>query len=99
AGSTSFIINHIQQAPAGSKFAVGTEINLVNRLAQRFKDKDIQSLSPYQCLCTTMYRIRPRWMLESFRAIENNQPINLIRVDAETRKWSLKALERMLEIV
>ena len=99
AGSTSFIINHIQQAPAGSKFAVGTEINLVNRLSQRFKDKDIQSLSPYQCLCTTMYRIRPRWMLESFRAIENNQPINLIRVDAKTRKWSLKALERMLEIV
>ena len=99
AGSTSFIINHIQAAPKGAKFAVGTEINLVNRLAQRFPDKDIQSLSPYQCLCTTMYRIRPRWMLESFRAIKRNEPVNVIRVDEETRKWSLVALERMLEIV
>ncbi|MBY0516438.1 MAG: quinolinate synthase NadA [Bacteriovoracaceae bacterium] len=99
AGSTSFIINQIAAAPAGSKFAVGTEINLVNRLAAQFKDKDIQSLSPYQCLCTTMYRIRPRWMLESFRAIEKNQPVNVISVDAETRKWSLLALERMLAIV
>jgi quinolinate synthase len=99
AGSTSYIINHIQAAPAGSKFAVGTEINLVNRLAAKFKDKDIQSLSPYQCLCTTMYRIRPRWMLESLRAIEKGEPVNVISVDAETRKWSLKALERMLAIV
>ncbi len=99
AGSTSFIINTIAAAPAGSKFAVGTEINLVNRLAARFPDKDIRSLSPYQCLCTTMYRIRPRWMLESFRALEKNQPINVIRVDEETRRWSLLALERMLGIV
>ena len=98
AGSTSFIINQIRDSKAGSKFAVGTEINLVNRLNQKFPDKDIQSLSPYQCLCTTMYRIRPRWMLESFRAIEKGYPVNLIQVDAETRKWSLMALERMLEI-
>lgn len=99
AGSTSYIINQIAAAPAGAKFAVGTEVNLVNRLAQKFPDKSIQSLSPYQCLCTTMYRIRPRWMLESFRAIEKGEPVNIIRVDAETRKWSLLALERMLEIV
>ena len=98
AGSTSFIINHIKAAPAGSKLAVGTEINLVNRLAQQFPDKDIQSLSPYQCLCTTMYRIRPRWLLESLRAIKRGKPINVIKVDEETRKWSLLALERMLEI-
>lgn len=98
AGSTSYIINTIRDSKAGSKFAVGTEINLVNRLNQMFPDKDIQSLSPYQCLCTTMYRIRPRWMLESFRAIEKGDPINLIQVDAGTRKWSLKALDRMLEI-
>lgn len=98
AGSTSYIINHIRNAPAGSKFAVGTEINLVNRLAQQFPDKDIQSLSPYQCLCTTMYRIRPRWLLESLRAIKRGAPINVIKVDAETRKWSLLALQRMLDI-
>lgn len=98
AGSTSYIINKIKEAPAGSKFAVGTEINLVNRLAKAFPDKDIKSLSPYQCLCTTMYRVRPRWLLESFRAIERNEPINIISVDEETAKFALKALDQMLKI-
>jgi quinolinate synthase len=97
AGSTSYIIRTIEQAPAGSKFAVGTEINLVNRLAKRFQDKDITSLSPYQCLCTTMYRIRPRWLLESLLSVKRKQPINIVKVDAETTRWSLLALERMLE--
>jgi quinolinate synthase len=98
AGSTSFIINHIKSADAGSKFAVGTEINLVNRLANDFADKSILSLSPYQCLCTTMYRIRPRWLLASFRAIENNTPTNIIKVDQVTKKFALKALDQMLSI-
>jgi len=98
AGSTSFIINQIKQAPKGTKFAIGTEINLVNRLAQNFPDLDIKSLSPYQCLCTTMYRVRPRWLLESFRSIKKNSPINIIKVDEETKKYALKALDQMLVI-
>ncbi|HLW56866.1 MAG TPA: quinolinate synthase NadA [Bacteriovoracaceae bacterium] len=98
AGSTSYIINQIKAAPAGTKFAVGTEINLVNRLAKDYPHLDITSLSPYQCLCTTMYRVRPRWLLESFRAIKNGQPINIIRVDEETKKFALKALDQMLAI-
>ena len=98
AGSTSFIINHIKQAKAGTKFAVGTEINLVNRLAETYPHLDITSLSPYQCLCTTMYRVRPRWLLESFRAIESGQPINVIKVDETTKKFALKALDQMLNI-
>lgn len=97
-GSTSYIINQIKAAPAGKKFAIGTEINLVNRLAQEYPHLDIISLSPYQCLCTTMYRVRPRWLLESLRSIERNQPINVIKVSQETRDYSLKALSRMLEI-
>lgn len=97
-GSTSYIIDKIAKAPAGSKFAVGTEINLVNRLAQQFSDKTIVSLSPYQCLCTTMYRVRPRWLLASFRAIKDHKPINIISVPEETKKSSLLALERMLAI-
>lgn len=97
-GSTSFIIDTIKNAPAGSQFAVGTEINLVNRLAKTYTDKKIFSLSPYQCLCTTMYRVRPRWLLASFRAIKNQSPINVIRVDKETSQYSLLALERMLSI-
>ena len=69
-GSTAYIINQIEKAPAGSSFAVGTEVNLVNRLNKKFPDKEIRSLSPYQCLCTTMYRIRPRWLLATLRSIK-----------------------------
>lgn len=97
-GSTSYIIEKIKAAPSGSKFAVGTEINLVNRLAAEFPDKTITSLSPYQCLCTTMYRVRPRWLLASFRAILENKPINVITVPEEVKAPSLVALERMLAI-
>lgn len=97
-GSTSYIIDKINKAPAGAKFAVGTEINLVNRLAQEFTDKTIVSLSPYQCLCTTMYRVRPRWLLASFRAIKDNKPINIITVPEDITRSSLKALDRMLAI-
>ncbi len=97
-GSTSYIIDKIKAAKSGSKFAIGTEINLVNRLANEFKDKKIISLSPYQCLCTTMYRVRPRWLLASMRAIKDNKPINIISVDENTKTSSLKALDRMLSI-
>lgn len=97
-GSTAYIIEQIENAPSGSKWAVGTEINLVNRLAARFPDKSIISLSPYQCLCTTMYRVRPRWLLESFRSIKRNEPINVIQVPEDVKKNALKALDRMLKI-
>ena len=97
-GSTSYIIDKIEKAPSGSKFAVGTEINLVNRLAAQFPDKNIVSLSPYQCLCTTMYRVRPRWLLASFRAIKENMPINIISVPEDIKRSSLLALDRMLAI-
>lgn len=98
AGSTSYIINQIKAAKAGTKFAIGTEINLVNRLATKFPLLDIKSLSPYQCLCTTMYRVRPRWLLESFRSIERGEPINVIKVDERTKKFALQALDQMLKI-
>ena len=98
AGSTSYIINQIKAAKPGTKFAVGTEINLVNRLAHDYPHLDITSLSPYQCLCTTMYRVRPRWLLESYRAIERGEPINVISVDDVTKKFALKALDQMLAI-
>jgi len=97
-GSTSYIINKIKDAPSGSKWAVGTEINLVNRLQAQFPDKEITSLSPYQCLCTTMYRVRPRWLLESFRSIQRNEAINIISVPEDVKNNALKALDRMLKI-
>jgi len=104
-GSTSYIINVIEKAKPGSKFAIGTEINLVNRLKEKFPEQMIFSLSPYQCLCTTMYRIRPQWLLNSLREImqfkKHNSSLmvsNIITVDDATKKWSLIALNRMLEL-
>jgi len=98
AGSTSYIIDAIAKAPSGAKIAVGTEINLVNRLNAQYPDKNITSLSPYQCLCTTMYRVRPRWLLASLRAIDRSHPINVIKVPKEIANQGLKALDRMLDI-
>ncbi len=97
-GSTAYIIETIKNAPTGSKWAVGTEINLVKRLQSEFPDKIITSLSPYQCLCTTMYRVRPRWLLETFRSIKRNDAINIIKVSDDVKENSLKALDRMLQI-
>ena len=94
-----YIIEQVEKGAPGSKFAIGTEINLVNRLQAKHPDKSIISLSPYQCLCTTMYRVRPRWLLASFRAIKENKPINVIKVSDDVRRASLVALERMLSIV
>ena len=98
-GSTAQIIKEVEAAPSGAEFAIGTEVNLVNRLAQIHKDKKIISLSPYQCLCTTMYRVRPRWLLASFRSIKDNRPINVIKVSEDIAKSSVVALDRMLSIV
>jgi len=98
-GSTAYIIEQVQKSSPGSKFAIGTEINLVKRLQAQNPDKSIISLSPYQCLCTTMYRVRPRWLLATFRAIKDNKPINVIKVPDDVSKSSLVALERMLSII
>ncbi len=101
-GSTNYIIEQIEAANIaglkGKKFAIGTEINLVNRLARKYPELEISSLSPYQCLCTTMYRIRPRWLLESFRSIKTGKPINVIKVSDEIKHYSIIALDRMLQI-
>lgn len=97
-GSTSFIVKTIENSLSGSIFAVGTEINLVQRIAKIHKDKKIFSLSPYQCLCTTMYRVRPRWLLATLRGIKNKNPINQIKVSEDVKKYSLLALQKMLEL-
>src|SRR3989339_195884 len=97
-GSTSYIINTVEKASAGTSWAIGTEINLINRLAKAHPDKQIISLSPFQCLCTTMYRVRPRWLLHSMRCIANGNPINVIQVTDEIKKDALKAINTMLNI-
>ncbi|MDH5580608.1 MAG: quinolinate synthase NadA [Bdellovibrionales bacterium] len=97
-GSTAYIIDQVEKAAPGTQFAVGTEINLVNRLAQKYTNKTIKSLSPYQCLCTTMYRVRPRWLLASLNAIKEGRAFNIIKVAEEDKHYARMALNRMLEI-
>ncbi|HEX8474188.1 MAG TPA: quinolinate synthase NadA [Pyrinomonadaceae bacterium] len=97
-GSTEFIIKTLEAAPAGSKWAVGTEVNLVDRLKKRFPDKHIQLLAPDLCMCATMYRIAPQnlaWALESLVA---GEVVNQIVVPEETARWARVALDRMLAI-
>ncbi len=96
-GSTDFIIKTIEKAPAGSKWAIGTEVNLVGRLAKEHPDKQIELLSTTMCPCLTMNRIdRPHllWALE--RIVEGN-PINQIEVSPDIIHWSKVALDRMFE--
>lgn len=98
-GSTEFIIKKIAEGEPGSKFAVGTEIHLVKRLAQEHPDRFVVSLDDCGCLCSTMYRISPQhlcWVLES---LVSGQVVNRVQVDDETRRWAHLALDRMLEIV
>ena len=98
-GSTEFIIRKIEEGEPGSKFAVGTEIHLVKRLAQEHPDRFVVSLDDCGCLCSTMYRISPQhlcWVLEGLVA---GQIVNRVQVDEETRRWAHLALDRMLEIV
>jgi quinolinate synthase len=98
-GSTEFIIRKIAEGEPGSKFAVGTEIHLVKRLAQEYPDRFVVSLDDCGCLCSTMYRISPQhlcWVLES---LVSGQASNRVCVDEETRHWARLALDRMLEIV
>lgn len=98
AGSTEKIIRVVNEAPAGSTWAVGTEINLVNRLAQANPDKTVFCLDPVVCPCSTMYRIHPAYIAWVLEGLVAGHVVNEITVDAETRKWSLVALERMLAL-
>lgn len=97
-GSTSKIIETVKKAPAGTKWAIGTELHLVNRLKAEHPEQEIHFLSPIVCMCATMYRIDLAhlcWSLENLRA---GTVVNQIHVDEDTSKWSLLALERMLEV-
>ena len=97
-GSTEYIIKCVREAPAGSCWAVGTEVHLVNRLATTMPEKKVRSVAGIQCLCSTMYRIDLRhlsWVLDKLVA---GEVVNRITVDDETRRWSTVALNRMLEL-
>ena len=97
-GSTSYIINTIEKSPAGSKWAVGTEVNLVNRLAKKFTDKEIHLLAPDLCMCATMYRIAPQNLAWAMENLLDGNVVNEITVDDETKHYALVALQRMIDL-
>ena len=97
-GSTEFIRNQINSAPAGSVWAVGTEISLVNRLAINNPDKTIFCLDPVTCPCSTMYRIHPAYVLWVLESLLEGRVVNEITVPEEIRKDAQVALARMLAL-
>ena len=95
-GSTEYIIKVVEQSPAGTTWAIGTEVNLVKRLAQEHPDKTIFCLDPIVCPCSTMYRIHPAYLAWTLEELVEGHVINEVTVDEETSRWAKVALERML---
>jgi quinolinate synthase len=97
-GSTGKIIDVIEKSPPGSRWAIGTELHLVNRLRLAHPEQEIHLLTPVVCMCSTMNRIDlPHlcWVVENLAA---GTPVNTIEVDSDTASDALKALERMLMV-
>jgi quinolinate synthase len=97
-GSTEGILKAIQAAPAGSEWAVGTEVHLVNRMGKELKDRKVISLDPSVCVCTTMFRITPQHLLWALENLGAGKIVNQISVDERTRHFAKAALDRMLEL-
>ena len=99
-GSTERLISLVEKTPAGSTFAIGTEIHLVNRLARRFapEGKKIVTLDDTGCLCTTMYRISPQHLAWALENLVEGRVVNRIQVRQKVKNWARAALDRMMEL-
>jgi len=97
-GSTAFIAKTITEAPAGSQFAVGTEINLVSRLARENPDKLVSCLDPVVCPCSTMYRIHPAYLCWALEELAEGRIVNRVELDEDIHRDARIALERMLAV-
>ena len=97
-GSTEHIIDVITGAPAGTTWAVGTEINLVHRLQAEMPEKTIFCLDPVICPCSTMYRVHPAYLLWTMEHLAEGDIVNRITVDDATRTEAIVALDRMLAV-
>ena len=97
-GSTEFIVDRLRAAPSGTTFAVGTEINLVNRMQHEMPDKRIFCLDPVICPCSTMYRVHPAYLLWTLEHLVMGEVVNEILVDPAIRRDALVALDRMLAV-
>lgn len=97
-GSTSYIIKAVEAAEPGTKWAVGTEIHMVNRLKDEHPDKLVQLLSPFACLCSTMYRISPLDLANTLENLVEGRVVNQISVPDDVKQKAKLALDRMLSI-
>lgn len=97
-GSTGKIIEAVEKSPPGTKWAIGTELHLVNRLRQQHPEQEIHLLSVVVCMCSTMYRIDLPHLCWSLENLAAGTPVNVIEVEPETARWALEALQRMLEV-
>ena len=98
-GSTEYILQQVRSSPAGSVWAVGTEIHLVNRLAHEVQpDKTVLSLDQFGCLCSTMFRVSPNHLLWILEGLLAGAVRNRISVPDEQKQWTRVALDRMLSI-
>lgn len=97
-GSTEYIVKTIAESPSGSRWAVGTEMNLVNRIAQENPDKSIVSLNRFMCLCGTMNRIDLAHLAWALECIVAGHPENVIRVNEPHRSLARLSLDRMLQM-
>jgi quinolinate synthase len=97
-GSTEYIIRTLDNAPAGSKWAVGTELNLVRRLANRHPDKEIVFLEKTVCYCSTMNRIDLPHLVHSLESLVRGEVVNRIVVDEQVAANARLALDRMLAL-
>ncbi|MDA8593777.1 quinolinate synthase NadA [Euryarchaeota archaeon] len=97
-GSTQYIRNFVGQQASGSSIAIGTEINMVARLADEHPDKHIECLDAEICPCSTMYMIHPAYLMDVLERIVDGEKPNQIQVPPSIQEGSLWALERMLSI-
>ena len=98
-GSTEYIIKTVKESPAGSTWAVGTEIHLVNRLAREVApDRTVVSLDQFGCLCSTMFRVSPNHLLWVLEGLVDGEVHNRIVVPDAQKHWTKVALDRMLSI-
>ena len=97
-GSTEYIIQTIEAAPAGSAWAIGTELNLVKRLAAAHPDKQIVFLDKNVCYCSTMNRIDLPHLVWAMENLVAGNVVNQIEVDPDTEHWAKVALDRMLAL-
>ncbi len=97
-GSTEGIIQKVTASPAGSAWAVGTEVHMINRLSKTLTDRTVISLDPHVCVCTTMFRITPQHLLWALDNLAEGRVVNRIAVDEQIRNWAHVALDRMLRL-